>query len=416
MPDLDGAVIDAPLLDDVQDQHVDDEIIDDDLGDGAGGGDGDAAAAAAAAAGGEVRQDERKLPQWIKDLKGVNQAAFKEAKGQFFGKLAIDDKLKDFDLDGTKSFLEEHGGREALATALGDMRQAQTELEQINQAVAAGDRTLVEQMATSSPEGFAKLAPAVAEKWAQVDPEGWDHAMSGVFNATIQQSGVPMHLDRMGLQMEQMKYVLESNPQLMQNPALVAVYNQLSQQIQTLKGWTGSFAEKAGKALQRQAQPGAGKVDARVQELDQREANLFTQDLNRDVTNFRDPLITKELGSYIARRPEDKEAASLAIDTVRSKVIEKMSADSKFQKDLNGLCARKDKTGAMRLIQSRETAAIQEIAPKVGRTIFGNPGAAKKNADAATAGGRQQQQQQQRRQPQRDIDPRDAILRRALAR
>ena len=45
--------------------------------------------------------------------------------------------------------------------------------------------------------------------------------------------------------------------------------------------------------------------------------------------------------------------------------------------------ARRDKEGALKLIKSRETAAIGEIAPKVGRMIFGNPGAAKAEGNKA---------------------------------
>jgi len=48
-----------------------------------------------------------------------------------------------------------------------------------------------------------------------------------------------------------------------------------------------------------------------------------------------------------------------------------------FQRKLDGLYRSRDKDGAMRLIKSRETQAIKDIAPKVGRTIYGSPAAAK---------------------------------------
>jgi hypothetical protein len=406
-----GAVLDAPVLDGVDDQQVDDAAVVDD----AAGGD---AAAAAAALEVEAKQDERLISQKWRDLKESNPELYKEYKSLFFGKRDQDGQLKDFDLAGTKTFLEEHGGRESLTTALGEMQATKAELDGINAAVANGDRGLVDQMATNSPEGFAKLAPAVAEKWAQVDPEGWDHAMSGVFNATIQQSGVPMHLERMGMQLEQMKYAMESTPGLLQNPALVAVYNQLFQQLSTLKGWSGSFGEKAGKALARTE--GATKIDAREQGLNDRESAMFNTDLGRTVDSFRDPLIAKELATFISRRPEDADAKQMAIANVKQQVIERMSADANFQKQLNQLCARKDKDGAMRLIKSRETTAILEIAPKVGRTIFGNPGAARvagvKTPAEKAAAAETARKAAARTAPKADVDPRDAVLARAFAR
>jgi hypothetical protein len=142
-----------------------------------------------------------------------------------------------------------------------------------------------------------------------------------------------------------------------------------------LKGWAGGFAEKAAapRTVQ-QAQQQPDKFAAREQELNKREQQAFNEEMNRSVDSFRTPLIAKELESFAKRRPNDNEAKELAVSTVASQVVARLKADQKYQDAIDGLWARKDKAGVMKLIQSRETAAIAEIAPRVGRMIFGNPG------------------------------------------
>lgn len=345
MADELGAVLDAPEVDAVVDDVVDpaEEVT-------------DVVDPAVVVDAKEIKGDERTLPQWVKNLKAQDPAAFREAKDTFFANKAWNDKTKDFDLDGTKGWLEEHGGKDAIVATLGELQTKAQQFDGLMTKIEEGNR---EVLADIPPEALAKLAPAVAEQWATADPEGWTAAMSAVMANTIAQNGIPLFLDRMELMFE------------------VGKTDQIPAMIKQMKEWAGSFQAKAAapRATPGTTQP--NKIDAREQALNQREEQAFTNDMKRDVDSFRSPLISKELDSFFKRRPNDTEAKDLAISTVRAQVIERMSNDAAFQKSLNALTARKDREGAMRLIKSRETAAITEIAPKVGRTIFGNPQVAK---------------------------------------
>jgi hypothetical protein len=301
----------------------------------------------------EVKGDERVLPQWIRNLKATDPAAFKEAKGQFFGKRTLDEKLKDFDLDVNRAFLDEHGGKEGLSTVLTELKGKAESYDGLLSKIENADPTL---LAEIPEESLAKLAPAVAEQWSKVDPEGWGAAMSGVIASTIQANGVPMFLERLGMMLEFGKT------------------EDAAKMVADLKGWAASFAEKAQAPRTQPQQKQPDKLAEREQNVAKMEAKAFTETVQRDVDGFRDPLITKELGDYFKRRPNDADAKDLAISTVRNQVIERLSKDEGFQKSLNALQARKDKDGMLKLIKSRETTAIAEIAPKVGRMIFGNPG------------------------------------------
>src|ERR1700744_638323 len=132
----------------------------------------------------DAEGDGRTLPQWIRNLKTTDPAAYKEAKGVFFGKKSLDEKLKDFDLDGTKGWLEEVGGRESIAEKLANLETSSTELQQINEAIQSGNTDLVREIAEVAPETFPAMAQAASEQWRSVDPEGWQHYQSGIIAAT----------------------------------------------------------------------------------------------------------------------------------------------------------------------------------------------------------------------------------------
>jgi hypothetical protein len=224
----------------------------------------------------EVKGDERVLPQWIRNLKATDPAGFKEAKGQFFGKRTLDEKLKDFDLDGIKGFLEEHGGRDGLTNVLGELKGKAEQYDGLLEKIESGNR---EVLADIPPESLAKLAPAVAEEWSKVDPEGWGAAMSGIMASTIQANGVPLFLERMGMMLEFGKT------------------EEAVKMLDQLKGWAGSFSEKAQAPRTTQAKQQPDKLSEREQALAKRESEVFMEDLRRDVDSFRDPLIMQ--GAWI---------------------------------------------------------------------------------------------------------------------
>lgn len=298
----------------------------------------------------EVRGDERVLKQWMRDLKGTNPEAFKEIKALTFGKKALDEKLKDFDLDGTKTFLEEHGGREALAAQLQETAEKVQALDNINNAVMQGNPAIAKMMRESSPEGFAKIAPAVLSEWAQSDPDAWAASMSGVMAATINQAGIPAFLDRMELMLQ---------------------YNDTTSfaaSLKQLKEWAGSFQQRASAPVA--AQPGKPQPNVQ-QERQTWEQEKFGTDLATAEDAQRTPLIEQELAQYIARRPNDADAKELAVSNLKTQVEQRMKNDAEYQKSRAAFIGRKDRDGALRLAKSRESIAIKELATKVGKAIYG---------------------------------------------
>lgn len=361
-----GAVLEAPELDVNADGAANQDLDTQTAADG----DLDAPSADANAAK-EEPVDWRKVPAELKEF--FKTPAGKAAKDAWFERNAYKEKFPEGikQVNELTAFLDEHGGRDGLTTALGELQGKAAELDNITAALAIGDLSIVDGLARA--DGFTKIAPALIGKWRDVDPEAYDSAVFGALAHVIDQGQTqslygetPVSIPTL---LAEARSALRYAPADQQGAVASAVMTRIEQ-------FLGSFNAKATAPRTNTTVQSNDKFTQREQQLNQREEQAFSNDMKRDVDSFRSPLIAKELDSFFKRRPNDTEAQSLAVATVRSQVIERMSNDATFQKSLNALTARKDKDGAMRLIKSRETAAITEIAPKVGRTIFGNPGAA----------------------------------------
>jgi hypothetical protein len=378
MPEELGAVLEAP--------EVTDEVVEQE---GEVTPEGEGAVETAEAGKEETPGDWRKVPAELKDF--FKTPAGKAAKDAWFERNAYKEKFPEGikQVNEITAFLDEHGGREGLTTVLGELTGKAAELDGIAAKMQSGDPSLVSELVQNSPEGFAKLAPVVAQEWARVDPEGWGAAMSGVMAATINSNGVPLFLEKMGMLLEFGK-VEDATAMLTQ-----------------LKGWANGFAEKA--AAPRTQQPTQTAKDDGRALLEKEKQDFFISKIRDEAeSSFRTPTITKELESFFKRRPNDSEAKDLAISTVKSQVLERMTSDESYQKSLTAFTSRGDKAGALKLLKSRETAAITEIAPKVGRMIFGNPGPAKVETKPAPT--------PIRPKVEAKVDPRDAVMNRIFGR
>ncbi len=187
MADELGAVLEAPEVDAIeQDLDVSADTTDE----------GEAEVVATPEAKEETPGDWRKVPENLKAF--FKTAEGKAAKDAWFERNAYKEKFPEGikQVNELTSFLDEHGGREGLVTALGELKGKADEFDGI---IGNLEKGVLPELA---PETVAKIGPVMAEQWAKDDPEGWGSAMSGVMAATIAQNGIPMFLERMGLMLE----------------------------------------------------------------------------------------------------------------------------------------------------------------------------------------------------------------------
>ena len=301
----------------------------------------------------EAKVDGRTIPQWLRNLKKSDPGAYTAAKDAYFAKVAYDERLKDFDLDGTKAFLEEHGGRESLATALTEMQEKVGQLDTITQSVQEARPELVNDMAEMAGENFPKLAVAVMQKWAQANPESYDAAISGAIAQTISGAGLPAFLNEMRLMLK---------------------YNDTTgfgESLDKLQAWAGGFSQKASVPTVPQGQPGQAKKGETAEDV---RKQVAADKWRTDTTTERGSFINAELSHYAAKNP-DPDLKEIATDRISALVMKQMKEDAGYQKSLNSLTSRGDYAGAMQLFKSREGKAVKEIAPTVARKIYGSPAA-----------------------------------------
>jgi hypothetical protein len=375
----DDLVLDAPVLEDTVDEPIQGDPIESESAE-----DRPEEEIAAPTEGNEPAGDGRKLPQWIRDLKTAHPAAYKEAKGIFFGKDALDAKLKDFDLDGIKGWLEEKGGRESLESAFSELETKASELDGINEAIAAGSPELIKEIAELHPESFGKLAEATINQWAQTHPDDYGRVMSGVMANTIQSSGVPMFLERMALYLEAGK-----GPEV-------------AQMIQKLQEWSGSFGQ-AAKAPTTTAHPKNDVVSQREQTLAQRERQIYNENYMGKLESQRKPMIEEALKDYIAQRPDSPGTKDRAIKAAIESIEATLGKDQAFVRSVQAFHAKGDAEGALRLVKSREARVVAEIAKTVGEDFYGKLGPKVVAKPAVKPG----QQQQRKPSPQTPGKPKD---------
>lgn len=322
----------------------------------------------------EPEGDGRKLPQWIRDLKATSPEAYKQAKSVFFGKDALDAKLKDFDLDNIKSWLEEKGGRESLEASFAELETKATELDGINEAIAAGNPDLIKEIAELHPESFGRLAEATLNQWAQTHPQDYSRVMSGIMANTLQSSGVPMFLERMALYLE------------------VGKGAELSQAINQLREWAGSFGQAAAAKPQTQVQP---KNDQAAQQLQSERQQMYNEKYLGKLEAQRKPMIQDALKDYIAMRPDSAGTKDRAIAAAVAEIEKTLTKDQEFIRAVRAFHAKGDADGALRLVKSREGKVLAEIAKTVGEDFYGKLGPKAVAKPAPT----QQRQQSQQRKP-----------------
>jgi hypothetical protein len=110
---------------------------------------------------------------------------FSELEREFPGGLTEAKELRDK--------VEELGGIDGI----GEKLEGATELSTLADQFMNADPAFVEDMATSSPESFAALAPQVFDKFAEVNPEGFAAYLGRVVFGDMQRNGLPLMMMRL---------------------------------------------------------------------------------------------------------------------------------------------------------------------------------------------------------------------------
>jgi len=284
--------------------------------------------------------DGRTLPPKVKEVLEQLKAADPKAHGflkdvlfrdrafkqEFPGGLAEAKKLKE-----TLSSLPE-GGLEAI-------QAEKAEWDSIDQAYNAADPRFLDIMVEANPQSFNKLAPAMIQKFAQVDPDGYQRHMAGVFVSTLMNSGISANLRFLGRALEMGdkdtgKTILDE-----------------------ITGWITSLdntAKSQPKAPERNPE-----LDAREQRVKEAEDKQWVDHTAGEVNSFKTSAIKKELSQYLKGQQLDDDTYEALENQALKYLNNILLADPQFSKTFNAYCENKDRDGVVRYMKSK----LQELLP-----------------------------------------------------
>lgn len=260
-----------------------------------------------------------------------------------------------------KQTVEQVGGAEGIQ----QLQSVQREFAELDELYDAGDPKFVEKISEASPEAFAKVAPAVFEKYLQVHPEGWTNYVSKVFVADMQTQGIPLQLERL------QDFIAD-------NPKAMAVWGKLAEYVNRING----FATKAVTGGPKN--PGAPTPDAKVQELTERENTLTRTEWSTAANQNRMGVFNAEFTRLTNGRKISEDQTA----TIKELYVSRLQAAIKRTPDFNKNCDRyfvnKDKAGYLKYIGSLYKAEIPKaLAAAVNAILPGKPGPAKPAASPA---------------------------------
>ena len=163
------------------------------------------------------------------------------------------------------------------------------ELTGLSKQFMDADPAFVEDMATSSPESFAALAPVVFAKYAQTNPDGFTAYIGRVVWSDMNTNGIPLLLQRMA------DFMPADKPQAIEL-------------LNTLSTYLNGFGELSKKAPAT-ARP---RAEAKPDDLTAREEALRSREWKADRDGIQRGIVREEETKALSgRKPDTEERAQI---------------------------------------------------------------------------------------------------------
>lgn len=285
------------------------------------------------------------------ELKTTNPKLEKHLRGLFFADKALKEKFPNGieEVSKIQQRFTDLGGEEGIAELAG----AKQELDSIDVAASKGDPAFIEKVIEQFPQAFPKLVEHAATRWADAHPESYQRYMSRVFMATLNNGGVSNNLYRMGLALQ------------------MGNADEAKKILGEIDQWTKGIDQVAKSQPKVEAKQ-SPDLDKREQTLAQREANLFHQDVGRDVDTFVKDTLYKEIEKYTKGKLTDDQKDA-AWELAQGRLATALKADQKYLTNSSRFAQARDKDGLVKLQKAEIPKVIEGdggVAHKVYRLLF----------------------------------------------
>lgn len=255
--------------------------------------------------------------------------------------------------------VEEFGGVDGIAAKMESLE----EMDGLAKAYMASDPKFIEDLIESSPEAFSALAPAIFQKFAEVNAEGFSAYMGRVVLGDMQANGLPLMMMRM-------------------QDLIPADNAKLKEAFEQVNGYLGGFKALADKPLpSAKAKAATGKTD----DLSKREETLRAKEWQSERDTVQKGIVNTEYTKHLAgRKPDTEEKAQIReLFVSRSKA----AADKLFpgwMEKAQRYISSGDKPGYLRYMKSIYARVVPEaMATSVKATMKGKAAVAAKKTVAA---------------------------------
>jgi hypothetical protein len=219
---------------------------------------------------------------------------------------------------------EAEGGSEAVQAV-----KAENKLWQdLDADFQAGEPKFVEDIAKGNSEAFAKIAPTVMGKFAEIAPDAFSHHVSRVFAQDMAANDV-------ALNMRLLQREIAALPEANRGP-VQQLWNQLAAYVDRVNG----LARSAPKTESKPADVSRGTSD-----IDQREQALTIQEFGAERARALDTVTEAEFKKNIGGRKASETQISAIRELYETRLDKMLRSDKSHTSKVDRFLAAKDKSG-----------------------------------------------------------------------
>ena len=279
--------------------------------------------------------------QTIAEIKAKNPALANQLQRALFKADAIDKVLPGGlrQAQELQKQIADWGGPEKVQQT----REELAYFSDLDAQFTAGDPRFITAMidTPAGQEAFQKLAPAMFDKYLEMNPEGYGAYVSKVFIADMVQERIPLALERL------QDFLPADKPQAL------AAWKEIQQYINRINKLSQQpvAPTKASAAK-------SPEVDARAAELDKREQDLTRTEWRRESDSDRLKVFTAEWAKLTAGRKLTDIQTAAVKELYASRLHNAASRMPEFNENLQKYFAAGDKAGFMRYLSSVHKAEV----------------------------------------------------------
>lgn len=206
-----------------------------------------------------------------------------------------------------RALLDAVGGKDGVQ----QMQTTLSEIEQIDNALSAGDPSVVDRMWDDAPEGMPKLMPVLLDKFAKVDPAGFEKFIATRSIDYLDQVEYPQAFDRM-VQLYDAGKIDEAQ----------AIRNEL---IKWVRG------NRQSAQQQKQADPEVERLRAELAKRDQGQESQQVDAAYNEVVTHAGPAIDKAARPFIGKLGLSREEAGAFRQAVWNHLQETRNAHADYK-------------------------------------------------------------------------------------